>query len=321
MNWLWLVAAILIWIGYGLWRTSRKNNDPLYHMLLSKLFLAAEVSDDIRNEKEEMLNFISELKKMIELDGGYKTGKKLAHLATMIPHYGNVAPVTRSRASLIIERVIRNGVAELETSHLLKEEEKPEKIAKSEKPLSEYLDNFILENELQNFGPDYQYFQKLIERHIGYIGNNFKSSLVDSKGIVLILIEKSKVRSNQKRPPKLRIECTRINAQEVVEISKIFQKGSKKDRREAKIASCLSLFKNELSMPRDQLIVTAACAILQEHSEVSDIEEAMNNCSPLVYCLWDKQLDKLFFFVSFCLKATFPFNSQTNYDLRWLMED
>ena len=71
--------------------------------------MAAEVTDDISDGCDEMEDFLDEVRKMQRLDGGLKAGRKLAHLATMIPYYGNASSILQSRATLIIDRIVRNG--------------------------------------------------------------------------------------------------------------------------------------------------------------------------------------------------------------------
>ncbi len=110
MGWGWLIAAIVVFAIVGMWKTSRRNNDPIYQHYLFKLFSAAEVTDDIYDDCFEMRDFIEEVRKMQMLDGGLMAGRKLAHLATMIPYFGNASPVVQSRAKLIVDRLVRNGV-------------------------------------------------------------------------------------------------------------------------------------------------------------------------------------------------------------------
>ncbi len=100
----------MVLAGFGMWKASRRNSDPINHHLLSMLLMAAEVSDDVTDSGYEMRRFLEEVRKMQALDGGLKTGRRLAHIATMVPYYGASSPLTQARAKLIIDRVVRNGV-------------------------------------------------------------------------------------------------------------------------------------------------------------------------------------------------------------------
>jgi hypothetical protein len=110
MEWGWIIGGLVVFAGFGMWKTARRNNDPIYHHLLFLLLSAAEVTDDIYDDCFEMQQFWAEVRKMQALDGGFKTGRKLAHLATMIPYYGNASPLVQSRAKSIVDRIVRNGV-------------------------------------------------------------------------------------------------------------------------------------------------------------------------------------------------------------------
>lgn len=93
----------------GLNATRRRNNDPIYHELLEKLFAAAEISDDIYDQDIAMKTFINEIYRIIDLDGPQKASIQLAHLATMVPYYGFNSDLVKSRAVLICDRVARNN--------------------------------------------------------------------------------------------------------------------------------------------------------------------------------------------------------------------
>jgi hypothetical protein len=109
MEWGWIAFGVVALAGFGMWKANRRNKDPINHQLLEHLFLAAEVTDDITANSLEMRIFLDEVRKMQALDGGLKTGRRLAHLATMIPYYGNSSPIVKARAKLIIDRLVRNG--------------------------------------------------------------------------------------------------------------------------------------------------------------------------------------------------------------------
>tara|TARA_R110000764_G_scaffold946_1_gene3524 strand:+ start:25 stop:423 length:399 start_codon:yes stop_codon:yes gene_type:complete len=118
------LAALFVWIfGFEVWAfivvfislcviglnaTRRRNNDPIYHELLEKLFAEAEISDDIYDRDIAMKTFINEICRIIDLDGPQKARTKLAHLATMVPYYGFNSDIVKSRAVLICDRVARN---------------------------------------------------------------------------------------------------------------------------------------------------------------------------------------------------------------------
>ena len=110
MEWGWIIGALIVFALFGMFKTAKRNNDPMYHSLLMLLFMAAEATDDPYADDVAMNMFMDEVRKMKQLDGAYSTGKKLAHLSTMIPYYGNADAITRSNARVILERLARNGV-------------------------------------------------------------------------------------------------------------------------------------------------------------------------------------------------------------------
>jgi len=109
MEWGWIVFGFVALAAFGMWKASRRNNDPVNHQLLEQLLMAAEVTDDITSSSLEMRVFMEEVRKMQVLDGGLKTGRRLAHVATMIPYYGNSSALVKARAKLLIDRLVRNG--------------------------------------------------------------------------------------------------------------------------------------------------------------------------------------------------------------------
>src|SRR5210317_2031698 len=115
MDWSWIIGGLVIFAVVGMFKTARRNKDPIYHNLLALLYNAAEITDDIYDDCIEMQQLLTEVRKMQELDGGLQTGKRLAHLSSMTPYYGSVSPLTRARAETIVARIVRNGVPLLKT--------------------------------------------------------------------------------------------------------------------------------------------------------------------------------------------------------------
>jgi hypothetical protein len=318
LEWGWVVAGVGTVIAVSMWRMQKRNSDPIYHDLLSKLFSAARLTDDIHDDSFAMKTFVMEIQKIIKLDGGIKAGRKLAQVASMIPHYGDASPLVRSRATTIIDRIIRNGVSDIAVATNAVTQTS---LIKGEHVLNdEVLNLMTLDNELRNQSSIPPEYKNIIKRHLRFmVGRSFQTSNQGESSAVLVLISKSMQDSNGAEKPKFSEKCFRITRDILLEMLAVFEGKSISEIDEAMELAAISIFhkKNIGVLPEGVVRAMLASAQLRR-SRIFVEEDDSFRGTPICYCIHDKSDGGFYFFSSLSVSGRPNFESHETFDLSFL---
>jgi hypothetical protein len=307
MNWGWIIGGFVVLAVFGMLGAARRNNDPIYQHLLFLLFSAAEVTDDIYDDCIEMQQLMAEVRKMRGLDGGLKTGRRLAHLATMIPYYGNYSPLVQSRARSIVDRMVENRTQPsaknedvFSNASFLNEGKDVVEGVAFELERAPLLDDSTLQdemnNQLNNINEEYR---KIIERHIKYDLQHFERGVNFDPAVQLVIMRRAAARKGQKKAPMLNVETFRVGKDTLTLLDNSVSSASVTGVIEVRDATAFSLVKKQ---PFDKLpdvvvraMLTASLCRLNGISIENDISSRK---TPICYCLYDKATDKFIFFAT-----------------------
>lgn len=307
MEWGWVIGGLVVFAGFGMWKTARRNNDPIYHHLLFLLFSAAEVTDDIYDECFEMQQFLAEVRKMQALDGGLKMGRKFAHLATMIPYYGNASPLVQSRAKSIVDRIVRNGVPEsqnygnrLRTGNASGNGVNLVGVDEGTGNNSTLFDKITFENEINSqLGIDDSEFRKIFQKHIKVNLRDFEANANLEPSAQLVIMRRAAARKNQKKAPKLSVKSFKVGKDALLVANGAVASASTHEIIEARDLAAFSLVKKQPFNNLPDFVVRAMLTASLLHLTGIEIENHVSmRKTPICYCLYDSATDRFVFFVT-----------------------